>query len=337
MQFVRGDTVINSTLASTTSYTLDRGSPVLDLVAIQAIYSNGTTSAKTFTSGVEVDQVTFASKVSSGDGDYFVLSDYSGLSWAVALDTTGLAANTPTGAAWVAVPSGRKVYTDISAATTGSDIATAVLTAINALTGFSAKVTGATSTTHINFTNALPGAVTAPAVYSKAGAAGTGSITKAVTIAGAASKISVSNDTITITAHGQATGSKGQVTTSVTLPGGISGSTDYFVIAVDANTIKLATSLANAVAGTAVDITDVGVGTQTFTPTTSTSNVLKLQASCDNVNFQDISGDTVTIATSSGNTLWDLQRPGYRYIKILYTPSAGQIALQVVVNGWADK
>ena len=79
---------------------------------------------------VEVDQVTFAAKASTTDGDYFVLHDWTGAAWAVALDTTGGGSNTPTGAAWVAVPAANKVYTSIRSATTGSDVSALVHTAI---------------------------------------------------------------------------------------------------------------------------------------------------------------------------------------------------------------
>jgi hypothetical protein len=45
-----------------------------------------------------------------------------------------------------------------------------------------------------------------------------------------------------------------------TLPTGVSGSTTYWAIVVDVNTFKIATSRANALAGTAVDITAAGGG-----------------------------------------------------------------------------
>lgn len=156
--------------------------------------------------------------------------------------------------------------------------------------------------------------------------------------------IAFATDIFTKTAHGQATGSVGQFTTSSALPTGLSTSTNYYVIVVDANHIKFASSLANAVAGTAVNITDNGTGNQTFTPTTSAGNVLKLQNTNDpltaagvNSNWIDISGDTITIATSAGTALWDLGKPTYRWVNILYTPAAGQIALQVILNGKADR
>lgn len=146
-----------------------------------------------------------------------------------------------------------------------------------------------------------------------------------------------STNNFTATAHGQVVGSLGQLTTSSALPGGLSTSTNYFIIVIDVNTIAFATTLANAIAGTPVTITSGGTGTQTFTPTTSAGNVLKLQCGNDGKKWADISGDTVTIATTSGVTVWDLQKPGYRYVNILYTPSAGQVAVAVTIYGTADK
>lgn len=337
MQVVQGGVLLASTtLASTTSTVIDCTN--FDTLAIQANYANGTTGAKTFASGVrEVDTITFAAKASTGDGDYFVVNDWNGLSWAVALDTTGGAANTPTGAAWVAIPAGRKVYTDVSSATTGGDIELLVATAINALTGFTDVITTSDSTADLICTAVNAGVVTAPTVYSKAGAPGTGSITKAVTTAGTASTVNLTTDQVTITNHGQVTGTKGQVSTSSALPTGLSAVTDYFIIKIDADTVQFATSLANAVAGTAIDLTNAGVGTQTFTPTTSAGNVLKAQVSLDGTNYVDVTtanfplinlAMTVTISTSSGSVLWDFgNNIRFKYAKLLYTPSAGQITM----------
>jgi plastocyanin len=76
-------------------------------------------------------------------------------------------------------------------------------------------------------------------------------------------------DAMTATAHGKQTGF-GPVrlaNSGGALPTGLSGSTDYWLIVVDANTIKFATSAANALAGTAVDITGAGSGTHTMQAT----------------------------------------------------------------------
>lgn len=61
------------------------------------------------------------------------------------------------------------------------------------------------------------------------------------------------------------TGTRVRLTTTTTLPAGLSLATDYYVIRVDDSTFQLATSYANAVAGTAINITDAGTGTHTIT------------------------------------------------------------------------
>jgi hypothetical protein len=78
--------------------------------------------------------------------------------------------------------------------------------------------------------------------------------------------VTPASDTITEASHGFQTGDKAQLTSTGTLPAGLALATDYFVIRVDANTIKLASSIANAEAGIAVDITAAaGGGTHTLT------------------------------------------------------------------------
>lgn len=72
-------------------------------------------------------------------------------------------------------------------------------------------------------------------------------------------------DICTDAAHGFLTGSAVRVSNSGgALPTGLSAATTYYVIKLDADTFKLATSRANAVAGTAIDISGTGSGTQTI-------------------------------------------------------------------------
>lgn len=59
------------------------------------------------------------------------------------------------------------------------------------------------------------------------------------------------------------TGTRVRLTTTTTLPAGLALATDYYVIRVSNTTFKLATSYANAIAGTQIDITDAGTGTHT--------------------------------------------------------------------------
>lgn len=59
------------------------------------------------------------------------------------------------------------------------------------------------------------------------------------------------------------TGTRVRLTTTTTLPAGLALATDYYVIKLTDTTFSLATSYANAVAGTAINITDAGTGTHT--------------------------------------------------------------------------
>jgi hypothetical protein len=58
---------------------------------------------------------------------------------------------------------------------------------------------------------------------------------------------------------------KVRFTTTTTLPTGLSLATDYWLVRVSATTARVATSLANAMAGTVIAYTDAGTGTHTLT------------------------------------------------------------------------
>jgi len=90
-------------------------------------------------------------------------------------------------------------------------------------------------------------------------------------VTSAAANITPGTDNIAATNHGLFNGMRVQVTTTGTLPTGISASTDYYVIVVDANNFKLAETRNYAIAGTPVlDITATGSGNHTYTPFDST-------------------------------------------------------------------
>lgn len=76
--------------------------------------------------------------------------------------------------------------------------------------------------------------------------------------------VSIADDTIVIENHGYANGDVVSATTTGTLPTGLAVDTAYYVIVVDSSKIKLATSRANAFAGTDIDITGVTSGTHTL-------------------------------------------------------------------------
>lgn len=73
------------------------------------------------------------------------------------------------------------------------------------------------------------------------------------------------------TAHGRETGDGPvRVSSSGTLPSGLSAATDYWIIKNTANRFELATSLANAYAGTNVTAVDAGTGTLSLVDTADT-------------------------------------------------------------------
>lgn len=80
-------------------------------------------------------------------------------------------------------------------------------------------------------------------------------------LSGTVSAVTTGADSLTINNHSFDVGERVYITSTATLPGGLSALVQYFIIDTDANTIKLATTKANAVAGTAIDITSTGSGT----------------------------------------------------------------------------
>lgn len=82
----------------------------------------------------------------------------------------------------------------------------------------------------------------------------------------AASAVDPSTDTITVAANESLITGQAVALTGSSLPTGLSAQT-YYVIRISATIIKLASSLANAQNGTAVDVTADGSGTCTLTQT----------------------------------------------------------------------
>lgn len=296
--------------------------------SIQAVYDVQTPSAKTFDSGgAEVDTGTFAAQADTDPGDYIVIYDTAGLGWALAADITGSDPE-PTGAVWVAIPAARKAQVDLSAATDAASVATAFATAFNLLTDV--PITALAATADVGFTGDLYGVVDAPEVHNEDDS-GDGSISVVVTDAGVASEVNVTANTVTIPAHGYTTGFKGQLTATVTLPGGLSTATDYFIIKVDANTVKFATSYANAIAGTAVDITNQGSdeNVSTFTGVALAGASVTFKCSNDGTNWADI--QAATSITVDGSTFLNQPNVAYRYFKATKALTSGQVALSGLI------
>jgi len=140
-------------------------------------------------------------------------------------------------------------------------------------------------------------------------------------------------DICTKVAHGYLTGLKVQLTTTTTLPAGLSLATDYFVIYLTADTFSLASSLVFAQAGTAVDITNTGTGVHTITATALAGANYKMQGSFDSSNWYDVGSSTNITATIS--TLVEKVDPMFNYVRIYYTLTAGQLSVvqTILVRG----
>ena len=138
------------------------------------------------------------------------------------------------------------------------------------------------------------------------------------------------DNSITIPAHGLSTGLK-VVLSGTNLPAGLVAGT-YYVIVLDEDTIQLATSLANAVAGTEVTITTQGTTADAaLTPDALAGIVVKLQMSNDGEHFTDIAGDSVTVG-ASGSVLWDLGVVTFRVLRVSVAASSGAIDLTLNFN-----
>lgn len=162
----------------------------------------------------------------------------------------------------------------------------------------------------------------------------------------ASADINITDNTLTKAGAVLWTGAKGQFTTSGVLPTGISAATNYWIILSDLNTgtYKVATSLNNALAGTAVDITNAGSGNQTFTPTSISGGALAFQRtnvidsatgaiSTTAADWQDIETETAVTADA---TVWFTKiGPEYLAFRVRATTSDGsyQAKLFYVVRG----
>ena len=72
--------------------------------------------------------------------------------------------------------------------------------------------------------------------------------------------VTTATDLVTSNAHGLSDGDTVVLTTTTTLPAGLSLTTQYYVISPTTNTFRLSSSFG----GSAVDITDTGTGTHTY-------------------------------------------------------------------------
>lgn len=84
---------------------------------------------------------------------------------------------------------------------------------------------------------------------------------------GAVSAVDTGADTFTINNHGFNTGERVYISSTGSIPGGVSAGVEYFVINTGVNSIQLAANSTDAAGGTQIDITSTGSGTITIAHT----------------------------------------------------------------------
>lgn len=151
----------------------------------------------------------------------------------------------------------------------------------------------------------------------------------------AAAAVNIGTEVITLTSHGYQLGLKVQISNPGALPTGISASTDYFVIPLTTDTFQLASTLNNALAGTSINITAQGSGTNTVNVTAVAGANVKLQQSNDMTIWIDLG--SATNITTTANIYLEKDRPTSRYIRLYLTLTAGHISLSSAILVKGDK
>jgi hypothetical protein len=138
---------------------------------------------------------------------------------------------------------------------------------------------------------------------------------------------------IAITAHGFVTGLKVALS-GTNLPTGLSA-TNYWVIVIDADTISLASSLVNAVAGTKVSITGAGTTADAaLTPAALGSSTVGVKASLDGTNFFAFATPKTLTVSATGKQFLDCGQVTYPFVQIYWTaPTTGALTLTVLMYG----
>lgn len=244
---------LQNTAIKLTAEDVDGATPYVDFAVTNPLSG----VARVVPTGIsEVQTLTCLAKASAVDGDYIVFTDNVGGLWAVAIDATGSTA-APTGALWVTVPAANKDQADISGATSAADVATIIFTTLNAITGFTAKFTlvdNSDGTITVTWDDKREQIALAVPKKKDDAAPGT-TLVSAEATGGREGAVSIANDTIQVMNHNFPTALPVKVYGSNDVPTGITDGTTYYVIVTDANNIELASSAANAIAGTAINLT----------------------------------------------------------------------------------
>jgi hypothetical protein len=152
--------------------------------------------------------------------------------------------------------------------------------------------------------------------------------------------INATADTFTVAGgHGFVTGLKVAATTSGTLPAPLTA-TNYYIVVVSSTVFKVATSLANALAGITVDLTDVGVTNAIFTPAALAGATITAYKSNNGTTWTALAQPAPITVASDTETWWHepltttalVSKVSYAFLKIVATCTAGTYLLSSKIN-----
>ena len=155
--------------------------------------------------------------------------------------------------------------------------------------------------------------------------------------------VNTGSSTITITGHGLLVGLAVQFTTSGTLPTGLAVLTTYYVIVVDANTVKLATSQANALTGTFITLSGAGAGSSSMNPQALAGSI-KFQKNNEKIEnpptgnipvWVDVLPSSQTISAGNSNKTWFSSVANFatwQSMQSVLTVTSGQATVTLRIN-----
>jgi hypothetical protein len=133
------------------------------------------------------------------------------------------------------------------------------------------------------------------------------------------------------TNHGFVTGLKVQIATSSALPTPLLVLTDYYVIKIDSDYFQLAASASDALAGSEIELDNVGTGNQTVTAVALASASIKLEKSNDGTNWND--EGSATNITVSATVFLEKVDPSAKYMRIRAAITSGAMAISSTIIG----
>lgn len=220
-----------------------------------------------------------------------------------------------------------------------SDTATNLKNAINARSGLLSQVAAGTATSSVTVQSLHPGTVYN---FGTTSSNGTGiQPLHATMVGGADAAWALGSKNITVATHGFALALPVlyRLGAGAAAISGLTGETTYYAIPVDANTLQLASSANNAVAGTGIVLASSSTLTASKSYSllplawTTGSAGFAWQVSNDNSNWSNVDITSITWS-GNGSQAWDFGQINQRYLGLNVTkPTAGAINLSVTATG----